>query len=86
MVRNIMWTNPPQNINVQWSEPSKVDLLSGRHTTPIIVALLFLITLIIFACMVIFKEPLNDTIVTWMLSLLSGLVGFFAWSSFTKND
>ena len=60
------------------SAPSTVDLFSGKHTTSIIVAILFIAVLIAFAVYLIWGKPYENTIITGFFSVLSLLGGFFA--------
>ncbi len=66
---------------------SRVDLFSGKHTTSLIVAALFLLTfigLIILVC-IKSKEEMPDDLITGLVGLLGVLAGFFAGSTSMKN-
>jgi len=68
------------------SGKSKVDLFSGEHTTSLIVGFLFLIVLILFVCLLIWVNIIdNSVIVTGFFSLLSLLGGFFAGAQMNKK-
>ena len=63
------------------SQKSKIDSLSGNHTTSIIVAVLFLIVFIGLVIIIILKDNIDSSqIITGIFSLLSLLAGFFAGS------
>ncbi|NQY30912.1 MAG: hypothetical protein HRT69_15770 [Flavobacteriaceae bacterium] len=67
---------------------SRVDSLSGTHTTSLLVTVLFAITLIgliILVC-VKTKAEMPDDIVTGLIGLLSALIGFFAGNSKRDKD
>ena len=64
---------------------SKLDLFSGKHTTSLIVAVLFLVTLVGLILVVCVKDRLPENIVTGLIGLLGVLAGFFA-SSHIKKD
>lgn len=64
---------------------SKLDLLSGKHTTSLIVAFLFLITLISLIIVICAKDTIPENIVTGLISLLGMLAGFFAGSNIKKD-
>jgi hypothetical protein len=75
--------NRPQNIDVGGVSPtpSKVDTVTGRHTIPFVVALLFVITLMVFLIIYLTKDNLPEGIVTSFFSLLGVLAGFFVGTS-----
>lgn len=63
------------------SERSSIDKVFGEYTNSIIVAILFLSTLIAFVFyMTIFQQKLSDTITTGFISLMSALAGYFVAS------
>ena len=63
------------------SEKSSIDKMFGNHTNSVIVAILFLCTLIAFLIyMCVFQEKLSDTITTGFISLESALAGYFVAS------
>ncbi len=71
-------TNKP-DLNRTGDTPlSKLDLFSGKHTTSIVVAVLFLVTLICFVILYCAKQTLPDNIITGLFGLLGVLAGFFA--------
>jgi len=66
--------------------PSYLDKTLGSHTTSVIVAVLFIITLTGFMIYVVeFKDKLADSITTCFTGLLSGLAGFFVASLRAKK-
>jgi hypothetical protein len=71
-------TSETKPINASGSEatPNRVDLFSGRHTTPITVAILFVITLIAFIIVFCVKDNLSETVITAFFSLMSIELGF----------
>ncbi|MCL1678374.1 hypothetical protein M2T92_05015 [Elizabethkingia miricola] len=66
------------------SPSSKIDLFSGKHTTSLIVAALFLIVFIGLIIYLILKDNYENIILNGMFSLLSLLGGFFAGSNMKK--
>lgn len=56
---------------------SKVDLLSGKHTTSIIVAILFVLTLVSLIIIVCVKDTPPENLITGLIGLLGVLAGFF---------
>lgn len=63
------------------SEKSSIDKILGQHTTSVIVAILFVFTLIAFLIYIgMFKDKLSESITTGFISILSGLAGFFVAS------
>lgn len=63
------------------SERSSIDKIFGEYTNSVIVAILFLCTLIAFLVyMNIFQQKLSDTITTGFISLMSALAGYFVAS------
>ncbi len=66
------------------SPSSKIDLLSGNHTTTIIVAILFFLVFIGLIVYLVLKETYNDIVLNGLFSLLSLLGGFFAGSQIKK--
>ena len=68
------------------SPNSKLDLLSGKHTTTMIVAILFVITLICLIVIVCVKENLPENVLTGLIGLLGVLAGFFAGSNIKKEN
>jgi heme O synthase-like polyprenyltransferase len=64
---------------------SKLDLLSGKHTMSIIVAILFLVTLMCFVILYCVKPTLPDNIITGLFGLLGALAGFFAGANIKKD-
>ena len=82
-----MSNNIPPNLNQIGEAPySRVDLFTGKHTTSIIVAILFTITLIGFIVLYCVKETMPDAILTGFLTLLGTLGGFFAGSTLKKDQ
>ena len=79
-------SNMPDLNRTGESSNSKIDLFSGKHTTAIIVAILFLVTLICFIILVCYKDDLPESIITGLIGLLSALVGFFAGSNAKKDN
>jgi hypothetical protein len=79
-----MATSNP-NLNPKGQSPSRLDSITGDHTTPIIVGLLFVITLIAFVILVCVKKDTTETLITGFFSLLSALIGFFAGSRAQKK-
>ncbi|MEY2792300.1 MAG: hypothetical protein RJA76_292 [Bacteroidota bacterium] len=78
-------TNKP-DLNRSGETPhSKLDLFSGKHTTSIIVAILFLITLTCFVVLYCAKQTLPDNIITGLFGQLGVLAGFFAGSHIKKD-
>ncbi len=67
---------------------SKVDLILGIHTNSIIVAILIIIIFCGFLYLVvnIKKENMHEGVVTGIIGLLSGLVGFYAGSAKKNSD
>ena len=66
--------------------PSKVDIFTGKHTTGIIVAILFVLVLISFILIYCIKDTVSENVITGHFSLLSLLAGFYAGSSSSKNN
>ena len=67
------------------SDKSSIDKVFGDHTNSVIVAILFICTLIAFIVyMFIFRQNLSDTITTGFISLMSALAGYFVAS--LRND
>ena len=78
-------TNKPDFNRTGETPHSKLDLFSGKHTTSIIVAILFLVTLICFVILYCAKDKLPDNIITGLFGLLGVLAGFFAGSNIKKE-
>ncbi|MFD2583405.1 hypothetical protein ACFSR6_12985 [Pedobacter vanadiisoli] len=79
-------SNQP-NFNQSGTTPhSKLDLLSGKHTTSLIVAILFLITLICLIVVVCVKDIVPENLVTGLTGLLGVLAGFFAGTKFNGDN
>jgi hypothetical protein len=66
------------------SPSSKIDSLSGIHTTSIIVAILFIIVFIGLIAYITLKSKYENIIINGLFSLLSLLGGFFAGSQMKK--
>ncbi|HAT3994259.1 TPA: hypothetical protein I9Y78_003640 [Elizabethkingia anophelis] len=79
-----MSTNNSQGQLSGDSPSSKIDLFSGKHTTSLIVAALFLIVFIGLIIYLILKDNYENIILNGMFSLLSLLGGFFAGSNMKK--
>lgn len=67
----------PEKVN---NSKSKLDALTGNHTTSIIVAILFVITLLSLIILVCVKDKLPDGLLTGLVGLLGMFGGFFAGS------
>jgi hypothetical protein len=77
--------NIKYNIPIR-SNSSKIDLLSGGHTTSIIVAVLFILVyigLIFYSCLVYNPE---NIIINGLFSLLFLLGGFFVGSQIKNRE
>lgn len=76
--------NNIQSVTSSNSPNSKIDLLSGKHTNSLLVAILFVVVfvgLIVYLCV---KDNYENIILTGIFSLLSLLGGFFAGSNMKK--
>jgi len=75
--------------NTGITTPSKVDLFSGKHTSSLIVAALFVVAFlgfVIFLCNIKdIDKQVNILIISGFFSLLSLLAGFFAGSK-ARNE
>lgn len=60
--------------------PSKIDLLSGKHTTSIIVGMVFLVTLIGLIIIVCIRKDVPESLTTGLIGILGVLAGFFVRS------
>jgi len=81
-----MATTNKLDLNRKGDTPhSKLDLLSGEHTMSIIVAILFILTLICFVILYCVKPTLPDNIITGIFALLGVLAGFFAGANIKKD-
>ena len=83
-----MATNKKLDLNLEGKNPnvSLLDSIFGNHTTTVIVALLFILTLICLIIIVCIKDSLPENIVTGLIGLLGVLAGFFAGSNFKKEN
>jgi len=66
------------------NSPSKVDVFSGKHTTSLIVATMFVLTLILFVLIYCIKDNVSEIVITGFFSLLSLLAGYYAGT--TSNN
>lgn len=69
-------------------QPSKFDLFSGKHTTALIVGTLYIVTLIafiIFICLNANKNLPIEMIITGFFTIMSGLIGFFAGTTYKRD-
>ena len=66
------------------SNLSKLDKLTGKHTVNVIIAVLFIITLIAFVIMTCMLGELASGVNSIFSNLLAGLVGFFGGNNFRK--
>ena len=57
---------------------SKVEAFSGNHTSTIVVAMLFVITLIGLITIICTRNTIPENITTGLIGLLGVLAGFFA--------
>lgn len=63
------------------SDDSRISKIFGIYTNSIIVAIMFIITLICFVVyFCVFQNKLNDTVTTGFIGLMSGLAGYFVAS------
>ena len=70
---------------VNSSHQSKLDMLTGTHTSSIIVAILFVMTLIALILIVCIKENPPEYLITGLIGLLCTLIGYFVGSN-TKKE
>ncbi|MEJ6982441.1 hypothetical protein WG906_18390 [Pedobacter sp. P351] len=63
---------------------SKLDKLTGKHTVNIIIALLFIITLLAYVVMSCLASDSGQSTNALFSNLLSGLVGLFGGNNFRK--
>ncbi|WP_207536314.1 hypothetical protein [Desertivirga arenae] len=61
---------------------SKIDKITGKHTINIILAMLFIITLLSFVAMYSINGDLPSNISSIFSTLLAGLVGSFRGNNF----
>ena len=73
------------NLSPRGKSPSKLDTLTGDHTTSIIVAILFIVTLFAFVVLLCAIKDVKDSLVTGFISILTGLIGFFAGTRVSKK-
>lgn len=73
------------NVNQSGTPVSKVDLVAGKHTTTIVVAILFTLVLIALMTLICIKQNPPENVVTGLVGLLGVLAGFFAGSA-VKGD
>lgn len=64
---------------------SKVDRLTGQHTTSLIIGTLFIIVFISYVVIICIKTSVDPVINTGMFSLLSALIGFFTGSKIKEG-
>ncbi len=73
------------NVNHTSGEPvSRVDFFTGKHTTSILVAILFVITFIGLIVLVCVKDKVPENLQTALVGILGMLAGFFAGTN-TKS-
>lgn len=76
----------PHEGNISGETPnSRLDSLSGQHTSSIIVGILFIVVFIGFTIYLCTKEKYENVIISGFFSLLSLLGGFFAGSQISKK-
>ena len=66
------------NKNIKKHPESRIDLFSGKHTTSLIVAVLFLAVFIGFMIYLCIARPYENLILSGLFALLNLLGGFFA--------
>lgn len=66
------------------SPSSKIDLFSGKHTSSLVVAILFIVVFIGLITYLVFREKYENIVINGFFSLLSLLAGFFAGSNARK--
>lgn len=79
--------NKGMNLNTtgETTPISKIDSITGTHTTGLIVAILFIVTLCGLIYLVCHKSDLSEGLVTGLVGLLGVLAGFYAGTSVQKK-
>ena len=63
---------------------STMEGLFGKHVRAGIIAILFALTLFSLVLLVIFKQDLSQTVITSLVGILTGLIGYLAGDKQSK--